>query len=142
MADQEKGILIGRTYVETLVLTLTQIEFSAPSTELLLRIVMRLEDEVCGISTIMPELKELYRRNLRVLSKEYFGKDLPIPESIFERCNALENLLSYLLREPNVVVEGRYVTSVAEERIRMLVARLGRSAVLSAFYACGLIKTV
>lgn len=140
-ASGEGRILLGRTYIETLVLTLTQIEFTMPSADVLLRIVMRLEDEVCGLGVIIPQLKDVYRRNLKQLSKDYFGRDLPVPDNIFERCNAIENLLGYLLKDPNVVVEGRYVTSVAEEKIKTLVARLGRSAVLSAFYACGLIRT-
>lgn len=111
------------------------------SPDVLVKIVMRLEDEICGISAIMPEIKDVYLQNLKKLAKEYFGRNLPIPDSVLERCNAIENLMNYLLREPEAVIEGRYVTSIAEERIKTTVARLGRSAILSTLYACGLIKT-
>lgn len=141
MSERRERILIGRTYIETLLLNLTQIEFTNPSPDVMVRIVSRLEEEVCALSTIIPEVKTMYGRKYRELVKEYFGRDLPIPDNIFEQCFIIENLLNYLLRNPSMVLEHkRFLSTEADKYIKSIVARLGKSAALLSFYACGLIK--
>ncbi|MEM1913973.1 MAG: hypothetical protein QW067_12605 [Thermofilaceae archaeon] len=136
----EERIVIGRNYIETLLLTLTKIEFTSPSVDVLVRIVVRLEDEVCGLSTLMEDVRNVYTRTFKKMLKEYFGKDLPLPDSLFEKCNVVQNALDYLLKNPNVAVEGRYLTSVAEEKIKTTVARIGRASIFATLYSLGLIK--
>lgn len=139
--DEETRILVGRNYIETLLLTLTRVEFTYTSTDTLVRIVLRLEDEVCALSTIMEEVKQVYGNTFKAMIKEYFGKDLPLPSNLFERCNIVYNVLEYLSRNPGVALEGRYLTSEAEEKIKNIVARIGRASIFSTFYTLGLVKT-
>lgn len=140
MVERER-MIIGRSYIETLIINLTQIEFSTQDPDVIIRIVSRLEEEVCGLSTSIPELKIIYTSRFKELIKEYFGHDLPIPDSIFSKCFIIENMLEYLLRNPYVVLgEKRYITTEAERRIKNIVGRLSKSALLVALYSTGLIK--
>lgn len=136
----DRGIVVGRNYIETLVLTLTKIEFTAPSTDILVRIVLRLEDEVCALSSVVPEAKAIYLETFRRMLKEYFGKSLPVPETLMDRCNICQSMLEYLLQNPSVVVEGRHLSSETEEKIKSGVARVGRASIFTTFYVLGLIK--
>lgn len=136
----EERIIIGRNYIETLLLTLTKIEFSSPTIDTLIRIVLRVEDEICGLSMVMDEVKNVYTKTFKKMIKEYFGKDLPLPDTLFERCNVIQGALEYLLKNPSVAVEGKYLTSVAEEKIKTTVARIGRATIFATLYSLGLIK--
>lgn len=137
----DRSIVIGRNYIETLILTLTKIEFMSPTTDMLIRIVLRLEDEICALSSIIPEAKTLYQSTFKNMVKEYFGKTLPIPDTLItDRCNICQTILEYLLQNPSIVVEGRYLSSETEEKIKSYIARIGRASIFSTFYALGLIK--
>lgn len=141
MADHARDrILIGRTYIETLILTLTQFEFLQPDPDLMIRIAERLEIEVCALSTIMNSVKTYYANSLKQLIKEVFGKDISLPTDMFNKCMIVESLMNYLISNPDIVFDTRLTTTDASNKIKNMVARIAISAIHSAFYQSKLIR--
>ncbi|MEM2569225.1 MAG: hypothetical protein QXT67_04725 [Candidatus Bathyarchaeia archaeon] len=135
-----RGLILGRTYIETLILTLTEREIEAVEPDELIRIAERLEIEVCALSINMPSLKTLYANALKTLIKEIFGRDLTLPPEIFERCMIVDGLLEYLTQNPKLVLQGRYSSTDAVNKIKSIIARLAISAIHSIFYTTNMIK--
>lgn len=135
-----RGLILGRTYIETLILTLTEREIEAVDPEELIRIARRLEVEVCALSINMPFLKTLYANALKTLVKEMFGKDLALPSELFERCMMIDGLLDYLTQNPRLVLRERSPSTDATDKIKSIIARLAISAIHSIFYTTNMIK--
>lgn len=135
-----RGLVLGRTYIETLILTLTEREIEAVEPDELIRIARRLEDEVCALSISMPFIKTLYANALTTLVKEMFGKDLVLPPELFDRCMIIDGLLEYLTQNPNLVLKSRYPSTDAINKIKNIIAHIAISAIHSVFYMTNMIR--
>lgn len=138
--SEDERIIRGRTYIETLILTLTQIEFQSTDPDVLFKIASRLEVEICALSVVMPELHYYYAMSLRQLIKTEFGRDIALPDELFDRCSILAGILEYLSENPKYVLEGRFTTTDALARIKTVLSRIAISAIHATFYRAGMIR--
>ena len=131
------NIIPGRNYIETLLLTLTQIELLYPNLEEY--IVKRLQYEIEGLSLAYPNILNIYKKNVIDRFKEEF-KDIPVPAlrkySIYEQL--VEHLLKYKYKilGKNTVIHPEE----AEKKIREVCIRIVRAAIHATLYEAGLIK--
>ena len=137
---QRPRLVVGRNYVETLLLTFTQIELMEGDVDTRLALTLRIEEEICALSQVSRVLRNEYHKALAELLREEFP-DLPVPE--FRECFASKKLREWVELYGDKIFKGRYwvePTSELEKAKKELLARLLRTALMSALYATGTVS--
>ncbi|MEM1633995.1 MAG: hypothetical protein QXE68_07240 [Sulfolobales archaeon] len=114
-----RRIVFGRTYLETLVLTMRFKEISSPDPDTLLRIMKILEDELCALVVSNESLS----KDLLLTAEDVVSKLFPdLPKPVFSSCR-ISDAVSVWVREnyDHIIAEkgfllpsSEYVRSVQE----------------------------
>jgi len=137
--SRETRLIVGRNFIETLILTAMQLELVAPSLELSESVVMRLEEELCAVAYSMPIIKQVYHRTILDIVGEMFP-DLPKPD--IKYCFAYETLKQWLLQHVGIVMgeKIKYMhTKDVDSWIRRTAIRICRTAIMSVFYKTSIV---
>ena len=137
---ERRPLIYGRNFVETLVLTLLYYELQQPDLPVREYIVMRLEEELCSLAMMNPQLEVYYREAVAGILDEMYP-ELPKPE--FRGCFAYERVKAWLrgheekiLEIERDLIEFRDV----ERRVREVAVRIIRTAILGVLHKVGVLS--
>lgn len=138
---ERQRLVTGRNYIETLILTLTQLEFTAGlDMDSKLAVILRLEEELCALSMSHRILRNTYHSALLELIREEYP-NLPPPE--FKSCFASRALREWIDMHSSVIFGGSIhfgSAATLREGEKALLARLLRTAIMATFYSAGIIS--
>lgn len=142
MMEPRQRLILGRNYIESLLLTLTQLEFSIGATlEDRLEYILRLEEEICALSMGSRVVRNEYHKAL----KELLGEEFPdLPKPTFRTCFASKALREWIdTYSEKIFGSTIYLgdSSSIEKGKRELLARLLRTAIMAALYNTGIVST-
>ncbi len=135
---RRQRLVLGKNFIETLILTLTQMElFEGADLDFKLAVTRKLEEELCAMSHVSHMLKNTYHEALLNLISEEFP-DLPKPK--LRSCFASRELEQWIDAYTDKIFSaelGFETTETIEVKKKELLIRLLRTAIMSAFYATG-----
>jgi len=137
--SQKYPMILGRNFIETLVLTLISHELTSPNLEVSELITTKLEEELCSLSFSMPMITNMYREaTLKVI--EELMPDVPKPD--LKGCFMFEQVKNWLYVNRHIVLEKRsellHVKDI-DRQLRYLSTKISRTAIMSVFYKCSLL---
>ncbi|RLG67000.1 hypothetical protein DRN93_05280 [archaeon] len=140
MRAREPGLVLGRNYVETLILTYEQFQLLSPGLDIQEYIVVRLEELLCSIAYTSPHIKNIYHRKIwNILQEQY--PDLPRPD--LKSCFAYNRVKKWLDDNKKYVVEtdlSLATMDTIQEYILKTAIQIIRTAVISTLMETGVIK--
>jgi len=99
----EERIIFGRTYIETLMLTIRFLEIRTRDVDALINIALRLEEEICGLIFSFPELGDLFRGIImEILEKEF--PEIPRPE--IKGCRVFDRIFTWVATNINNILSA------------------------------------
>jgi len=102
IAPIRRGLAHGYSGIEKIILTLIGYELFAVDIEDMIRVANIMENEICGISLIYPEVEKKYREFvLKALEREL--PDIPRPE--LRGCHILDQLLSWAVMNRDLITQ-------------------------------------
>ena len=138
--SQPKPIIVGRNFIETLILTLTQYELVNPNIEVRERVTQRLEEELCALGYSIPFVVNSYRQTVARIIEQQFP-DLPKPD--LKGCFLYEQVLTWLNRHRVQIFEKQIEVLHLRDvdlKIKMIAVRIIRSAIMSVLYKCAIVS--
>jgi len=131
------SIILGRNYIETLLLTLTQFEIAYPNIQEY--IVKRLQYEIEGLSLSYPSILKIYHKNVIKRFKDTY-QDIPVPE--LRSFDVYDQIVEHLKKYKSKILPKRASIhpEEAEKKIREVACRIIRSAIHATLYETGIIK--
>jgi len=133
-------LVYGRNFIETLVLTLLHYELQQPDLGVREYIVLKLEEELCGLSFAMPQIAQLYREAVAEILDETYP-ELPKPE--FRGCFAYEKVKAWLRNHEDRILEAErdlVEFKDADRRIKEIAVRITRTAILGVLHKAGVLS--
>jgi len=145
MSSQEKSrsqrIILGRNFVESLVLTLISIEFSAPPTlEHQESIVRRLEEEIVAIGTSLPLALNTYRDIVVAILKEEFPDLIPPEEQLKSKAYLFDVVAQWIDANLHHILGDQVRVMHPRDRVRFVkkkTIQIIRTAVQATLYKLG-----
>ena len=138
MERREPRLILGRNYIETLILTMTQFELVAGSEKLEEFVVRRLEQELCARALVIQAIGNEYRKSLVKLLKMHYPD---IPEPPLQGCFLIDQLYDYIIKNPHAFfgdVSATRRTDV-ERAARRISIKFARSAIMAALFSAGMV---
>ncbi len=138
---REPRLVLGRNYVETLVLTFEQFQLFMPTLDVAEYIVKRLEETLCSIAYTLPYIKNVYHNKIMTILGEMFP-DLPRPD--FKSCFAYDTLVNWMKNNKNDIMKmsemGLIPFEEMENKIKEMTIHIIRTAVISTLIETGIIS--
>lgn len=126
MPFENRRLIIGRNFIETLILTHEEMLLKYTPTEKLYESVQSIEEVICALSLISPDIGDEYIKGV----KHFFKLNIPyIPEPELKGCFLLEQVKEYLSKFGSDVLMDRSTIGV-EEKIKLLSARIVKATQL------------
>jgi len=137
MTGAPKQIVYGSNYIETLILTLTNLELSNP--RLYYYTTKRLEEELLAMGIAYKQILNTYKKYVIENFKSKFPQ-LPLPE--LKRDSYLEEIIEHLRKHQHRVIENieTWSEKEIESKILQLALSIVRPSILATFYKIGVIK--
>ena len=134
----------GRNFIESIVYTLTYIEFQARldyRRENLSFLVVELERQLCGLARAVPQIKKIYHSYVRETLKEMY-KNYPLP-SLGPACPVRDLLIEWMSREKEKLL-GINLDLVSEEQanrqVQAIVDSILHQAIMGTLYKAGVLS--
>jgi len=137
LPEPRTRIVYGRNYVETLVLTLVQFELANPDGSDI--VVAKLEEELCSLAMVNPQLEVYYREAIARLLDEMFPE---LPKPNLRGCFQLEAVRRWLRANKHQILEAEKDMLKAqdvEKYLRSIAHKIVRTAVLGTLYKTGIL---
>jgi len=137
LPEPRARLVFGRNYVETLVLTLIQHELSNPDTGDL--VVAKLEEELCSLAMVNPQLEVHYREAITRLMDEMYPE---LPKPNLRGCFQLEAVKRWLRTQKRYILEAeKDILRVqdVEKYIKAIAHKIVKTAVLGTLYKTGIL---
>jgi hypothetical protein len=133
----KSGFVVSSSYIETLILTLTNVELSVPGSSEY--VASRLELELEALSLYMPSVRKLYTEFIRKYFSERF-KDVAPPN--IEAFGAIDALTDYILDKFVVLFPKLRNMHPSDKKnyARSVAVRIVKASALATLYAVGLIR--
>ena len=135
-----KPLIQGRTYIETLLLTMTALEMVNPSLDTREFIAKRLEEELCSIASGMKFLVSMYKNLVYEKIEEELG-DIAKPD--LQGCFIYDQLYNWARANRRYII-GKKSDIIrvedADAMIKTVITRIVRSSVMGVFYSSGFIS--
>jgi len=135
----EERIVLGRNFIESLVLTLIKHEINNPSVEVREAVTTELEEELCGLSYAIPFIANIYRESVIRIIRDLFP-DIALPD--LRGCFIYEQVKQWIFAHRFEILEKRgelmHVKDI-ERQVKSLAIRITRSAIMSTLYKAGIV---
>ena len=135
-----KPLIQGRTYIETLLLTMTAMEMVNQSLDMREFIAKRLEEELCSIASGMKFLASMYKQMVYEKIEEELG-DIAKPD--IDGCFIYDQLYNWARANRRYII-GKKSDIIrledADAMIKTIVTRIVRSSIMGVFYSSGFIS--
>ncbi len=140
MQYPSKPLIQGRTYIETLLLTMTAMEMVNPSLDTREFIAKRLEEELCSIASGMKFLAAMYKKMVYDKIEEELG-DIAKPD--LDGCFIYDQLYNWARSNRRYIIGKKSEILRAEDAdamIKTVITRIVRSSIMGVFYSSGFIS--
>jgi len=137
---KEPRLVLGRNYVETLILTHEQYILEAPTLEILEYITMREEELLCSIAMVQQYIMNSYHDKIHQMIQQQHPE---IPYSNPNTCFTYRHLLDWMKRNKDRILGSRkdiITPQTIEEELKRMAMRIVRTAVLSTLMESGIIR--
>jgi len=135
----EERIVLGRNFIESLVLTLIKHEINNPMLEVREAVTLELEEELCGLSYAFPPIINIYRESVTKVIKDMFP-DIVLPD--LKGCFLYEQVKRWIHMHRAEILERKgelmHLKDV-ERQERNLAIRIIRAAIMATLYKIGVV---
>jgi|GEM_PF-5697702 len=134
----------GRNFIESLVYTLTYIEFQArleTRRQNLAFLVAELERQLCGLARAIPQVKKIYHDYVRETLREYY-KDYPLPQ-LGPSCMVRDVIIEWFKANESLIFRDELAVEPSEvvaREIERIADNILHQSIMGALYKAGVIS--